>query len=70
MVKSNIGKKDTHGKSITIISHRRPEPFDWYQVYSGIKDIITQYMTKTDKILNIGCGNSRKSILNSSSRIK
>ena len=38
---------------------RRPEPFDWYQVYSGIKEIISQYMTKNDKILNLGCGNSR-----------
>ena len=40
---------------------RRPEPFDWYQVYSGIKDIIVQNMTKNDKILNLGCGNSRLS---------
>ena len=40
---------------------RRPEPFDWYQVYSGIKEIISPYMTKNDKILNIGCGNSRLS---------
>ena len=38
---------------------RRSEPFDWYQVYEGVKDIITQYMTKTDKILNVGCGNFR-----------
>ena len=41
--------------------YRRPEPFDWYQVYSGIKDIISQYITKNDKILNLGCGNSRLS---------
>ena len=27
----------------------------------GVKDIITQNMNKTDKILNIGCGNSRMS---------
>ena len=40
---------------------RRSEPFDWYQVYEGVKDIITQYMTKNDKILNVGCGNSRLS---------
>ena len=40
---------------------RRPEPFDWYKVYSGIKEIISPYMTKNDKILNIGCGNSRLS---------
>ena len=64
MAKSNTGKKDTQGSLKIIFQYRRPEPFDWYQVYSGIKDIITQYMTKTDKILNIGCGNSRKSIHN------
>ena len=44
-----------------LIYYRRPEPFDWYQVYSGIKEIISQYMTKSDKILNLGCGNSRLS---------
>lgn len=65
MAKSNTGKKDTQGNCISItILYRRPEPFDWYQVYSGIKDIITQYMTKADKILNIGCGNSSKFLYN------
>ena len=44
-----------------LLNYRRPEPFDWYQEYSGIKDIISQYMTKSDKILNIGCGNSKLS---------
>ena len=34
------------------------EPFDWYQRYGGIKDIITQYMRPDFQILNIGCGNS------------
>ena len=38
-----------------------PEPFDWYQRYSGVKDLIAQYVKKTDHILNIGCGNSRLS---------
>ena len=38
--------------------NRRPEPFDWYQVYSGFKDIISSSLSKTDKIINIGCGNS------------
>lgn len=37
------------------------ETFDWYQTFSGVKDIITQHISKTDKILNIGCGNSRLS---------
>lgn len=39
---------------------RQPEPFDWYQVYSGIKDVLTQYINKSDKILNIGAGNSSR----------
>ena len=29
-----------------------PEPFDWYQRYSGVKDLIAQYVKKTDHILN------------------
>ena len=36
------------------------EPFDWYQRYGGIRDIITQYVQPTFSILNIGAGNSRK----------
>ena len=38
------------------------EPFDWYQRYGGIRDIITQYVQPTFQILNVGAGNSRKSI--------
>ena len=41
------------------MNYRRPEPFDWYQVLSGIKDIIAKHVTKEDKILNLGCGTSR-----------
>ena len=36
------------------------EQFDWYQRYSGLKDIITQYVQPTYQILNVGAGNSRK----------
>lgn len=36
-----------------------PEPFDWYQRYSGIKDKIQAYIRKTDYILMAGAGNSR-----------
>lgn len=38
-----------------------PEPFDWYQRYSGIKEICGTYLQKTDNILMVGCGNSRLS---------
>ena len=37
------------------------EPFDWYQRYSGIKDIITQYIRPEFNILMLGCGNSKMS---------
>ena len=37
------------------------EQFDWYQRYSQLQDIVTQYVNKSDNILNVGCGNSRKS---------
>eukprot|EP00948_MAST-09A_sp_MAST-9A-sp1_P002458 g2458.t1 len=38
-----------------------PEPFDWYQRYSGVKEIIADNVQKSANILNIGCGNSRLS---------
>ena len=40
---------------------RDPEPFDWYQRYSNLKDILIQYIKPTDNIIHIGCGNSRLS---------
>lgn len=43
------------------ISRRDPEPFDWYQRFSGLKDIITTHVDKGHKILNVGAGNSRLS---------
>ena len=36
------------------------EQFDWYQRYTGIKDITTQYIQPNHTILNVGAGNSRK----------
>jgi SAM-dependent methyltransferase len=40
---------------------KRIEPFDWYQTYSDLKEIITPYLEKENKILNVGCGNSTMS---------
>ena len=37
------------------------EPFDWYQRYSGIKDIISQYIQPSFQTLMLGCGNSKMS---------
>jgi len=37
------------------------EPFDWYQRFSGVKDIVTQYIQPDSKVLNVGAGNSRMS---------
>ncbi len=45
------------------INLRQLDAFDWYQTYTGIKDMITQYMSKSDKIINLGAGNSSKLIL-------
>eukprot|EP00331_Platyophrya_macrostoma_P006459 CAMPEP_0176415206 /NCGR_PEP_ID=MMETSP0127-20121128/5680_1 /TAXON_ID=938130 /ORGANISM="Platyophrya macrostoma, Strain WH" /LENGTH=213 /DNA_ID=CAMNT_0017795181 /DNA_START=16 /DNA_END=657 /DNA_ORIENTATION=- len=33
--------------------------FEWYQDWNGCKDIISQYITKQAKILNVGCGTSK-----------
>jgi len=37
------------------------EPFDWYQRFAGVKDIVTQHIQPDSKILNVGSGNSRMS---------
>ncbi|KAL7689699.1 putative methyltransferase type 11, S-adenosyl-L-methionine-dependent methyltransferase [Plasmopara halstedii] len=37
------------------------EQFDWYQRYGGLKDLLNQYVKKTDNILMAGAGNSRLS---------
>ncbi|CAD8189316.1 unnamed protein product [Paramecium pentaurelia] len=34
------------------------KPFEWYQNYDTLKDIVTQYINHNSRILNIGCGNS------------
>jgi hypothetical protein len=36
------------------------EPFDWYQRWSGIKDVVTQFIQPNHQILNVGAGSSRK----------
>jgi ubiquinone/menaquinone biosynthesis C-methylase UbiE len=40
----------------------RKEPFDWYQEWDGIKDIVTQYVQHSFKILHAGCGRSTLSV--------
>lgn len=40
---------------------RDPEPFDWYQRFSGIKEIITSNIETDKRVLNVGAGNSRLS---------
>ncbi|OWZ08226.1 Methyltransferase [Phytophthora megakarya] len=37
------------------------EQFDWYQRYGGLKELLNQYVKKTDAILMAGAGNSRLS---------
>ena len=45
----------------SLIRCRDTEPFDWYQRFSGLKDIITTNVDKDHKVLNVGAGNSRLS---------
>jgi len=40
---------------------RDPEPFDWYQRWAGLKDVLTEYVQSTHQILMLGSGNSRLS---------
>ena len=43
------------------------EPFDWYQRWSGIKDVVTQFIQPNHQILNVGAGSSRKFLTSNSS---
>ncbi len=36
-----------------------PEPFDWYQRYQALREIVAKHVKPSDKILNVGAGNSR-----------
>ncbi|OMJ79228.1 hypothetical protein SteCoe_20780 [Stentor coeruleus] len=36
----------------------KKESFEWYQHWGGIKDIITQYVLPSHRILHAGCGTS------------
>jgi hypothetical protein len=48
MENPSIGKTVIRSKWIlSPIIFRDKEPFDWYQRYTGIKDIITQYIQPT-----------------------
>jgi ubiquinone/menaquinone biosynthesis C-methylase UbiE len=40
---------------------RDPEPFDWYQRWAGLKDVLMEYVQTNHQILMLGCGNSRLS---------
>jgi len=59
MGSQNTGKIVTNGILFFLIYQKsEPESFDWYQKYKGIRDCLTSRIKPTDKILNIGCGNS------------
>lgn len=38
-----------------------PEPYDWYQRYASLKELLGQNVRKSDTVLVTGCGNSRLS---------
>lgn len=40
---------------------RDPDTFDWYQRWNGVKDVVSDFVSPGNKLLNIGCGNSRMS---------
>ena len=40
---------------------RDTEAFDWYQRWTGLKDIFVQYISPNQQILHVGCGNSKLS---------
>ena len=37
-----------------------PEAYEWVQTWDTVKDLLSPYLKTDSKILNSGCGNSRK----------
>lgn len=54
---AQYGKSDYWDERYT----RDAEPFDWYQRWSGVRDVITEYIKPAHNILVVGAGNSRLS---------
>ena len=52
---SQYGKTDYWEDRYT----RDPEPFDWYQRFSGLKDIITTHIDNTSRLLNVGASDEK-----------
>lgn len=48
------GKKDTLSNSPH--NHRNSTEFDWYQNWENLRDIVSQFIKKDSKILNVGAG--------------
>ena len=42
---------------------RDGEEFEWYQSFKELKPLLSKMVGKHSKVLNIGCGNSRKFVL-------
>jgi hypothetical protein len=40
-----------------------PDPFDWYQIYSTLKEKIGAFVRPSDKVLVIGAGTSSTFLL-------
>lgn len=50
--------EERYTRLFSILNSRDPEPFDWYQRFSGVKDLIANCFTPESKLLNVGAGNS------------
>lgn len=37
---------------------RNSTEFDWYQDWANLRDVVSQFINKNSKILNVGAGNS------------
>lgn len=58
-----FGKSDTLSKFLALL--RNCTEFDWYQNWSNLRDIVSQYIAHDSKILNVGAGTSLSNAGNS-----
>jgi 2-polyprenyl-3-methyl-5-hydroxy-6-metoxy-1,4-benzoquinol methylase len=59
MARLSTGRSDIQSTIVSLC--RDPEPFDWYQRFNGIKELLQGHVLPEHRILNVGAGNSRLS---------
>lgn len=64
MANKPSGKKDMLSNKLSS-NLRNSTQFDWYQGWDNLKDIVSQFITRESKLLNVGAGKYVQTLGNS-----